>query len=232
MHYNTGDRLKLTGISGNYSTVITDVPASSKAITFNFIACTHGYGNDYPIVQIGTQIWMAENLKTTRYNDETSIPNVTDPAEWLNLTAPGYCWYNNDAATYKITYGALYNWYAVNTGKLCPAGWHVPSEPEFYVLDDYLGSEGASGGKIKEAGTTHWYSPNTGATNETGWTGLPGGQRYDDFRVMGYYGFYWTTLDYSTTHAGVMILYYNVDYADGDWYKKQNGFSVRCLKNP
>jgi uncharacterized protein (TIGR02145 family) len=106
-------------------------------------------GNTYQTIQIGTQIWMAENLKTTKYNDETSIPNVTDATEWLNLTTPGYCWYNNDAATYKTPYGAMYNWYAVNTGKLCPAGWHVPSEPEFYVLDDYLGSEGDSVGKIK-----------------------------------------------------------------------------------
>jgi uncharacterized protein (TIGR02145 family) len=185
-------------------------------------------GNTYSTIMIGTQVWMTENLKTTKYNDGTSIPKVTGDAAWLNLTTPGYCWYNNDSITYKTPYGALYNWYAVNTGNLCPAGWHVPTEAEYRTLDTYLGSN--SGGKLKEIGTTHWASPNTGATNETGFTSLPSGERYDAFYAIGYYGFWWSTLDYSATHAGVMIQYNNSGIMDGDWYKKQCGFSVRCLK--
>jgi uncharacterized protein (TIGR02145 family) len=133
--------------------------------------------NTYKVVKIGTQVWMAENLKTTRYNDGSAIPLVTDNTEWNNLTTPGYSWYNNDSATYAQTYGALYNWYTVETGNLCPTGWHVPSDAEWTTLTDYLGGEAIAGGKLKETGTAHWDSPNTGATDETGFTAFPGGNR-------------------------------------------------------
>jgi len=103
-------------------------------------------GNVYHIVAIGTQVWMAENLKTTKYNDGTFIPLVTDSTAWGNLSTPGYCWYNNDAATYKNTYGALYNWFTVNTGKLSPKGWHIPSDTEWETLITYLGGESLAGG--------------------------------------------------------------------------------------
>ena len=116
------------------------------------------------------------NLKTTKYNDGTSIPNVTNDTSWSNLTTGAYCWYNNDVS-YKNPYGALYNWYAVNTGKLAPKGWHVPSDAEWTTLITYLGGESIAGGKLKEAGTTHWLSPNTEATNSTGFSALPGGRR-------------------------------------------------------
>jgi uncharacterized protein (TIGR02145 family) len=185
-------------------------------------------GNTYSTIMIGTQVWMTENLKTTKYNDGTSIPKVTGDAAWLSLTTPGYCWYNNDSITYKTPYGALYNWYAVNTGKLCPTGWHVPIDADYLITEAYVGSN--SGGKMKETGTIHWQSPNTGATNETGFTGLPGGQRYSDFRLIGYTAFWWSATEYSATHADVGILYYDSGIMDGDWYKKQCGFSVRCLK--
>lgn len=131
-------------------------------------------GNIYHTVVIGNQVWIVENLKTTRYNDGTSIPLVTGNTEWINLTTPGYCWYDNDI-TNKETYGALYNWYAVQTNKICPAGWHVPSDSEWTALTDFLGGESTAGGKLKEAGTMHWDSPNTGATDESGLTLLPGG---------------------------------------------------------
>ena len=116
---------------------------------------------------------MAENLKTTKYRDGTSIPLVTENTAWLNLTTPGYCWYNNDAAHYKSTYGALYNWYVLNAGSngwknVCPTGWHVPTDAEWTTLTTYLGGESIAGGKLKETGTSHWLSPNTVATNETG----------------------------------------------------------------
>ena len=121
---------------------------------------------------------MAENLRTTKYNDGTPIPQVTDAAAWSNLMTPGYCWYNNDAAKYKETYGALYNWYTVNIGNLCPSGWHVPADTEWMVLTAHLGGEKISGGKLKETGTLHWDKPNLRATNETGFTALPGGRCY------------------------------------------------------
>jgi len=139
MQYTAGDRLKITGISGNYSTVLTDIPTGNKTITFNFIACTDGDNNNYPVVKIGTQTWMAENLKTTKYSDGNVIPNVTD-GTWSTLTTPAYCWYNNDA-TNKPTYGALYNWYTVNTGKLCPTGWYMPADAEWTTLTTYVGGK-------------------------------------------------------------------------------------------
>ena len=133
-------------------------------------------GNVYQTVTIGTQVWMVENLKTTRYIDGTAIPLDTNSSTWGGLTTPGYCWYN-DSAIYGNTYGALYNWYAVNTGKLAPAGWHVPTDSEWTVLTTYLGGETVAGGKLKDTGTTYWQSPNTGATNASGFLALPGGFR-------------------------------------------------------
>src|ERR1035437_3551657 len=120
MAYTAGDQLLYKATSGTYNTIVTDVPTGSKTTNFNFAACTDTDGNNYTVVTIGTQTWMAENLKTTQYNDGTTIPNVTDITSWANLTTGAYSWYNNDAGTYKNTYGALYNWYTVNTGKLAP----------------------------------------------------------------------------------------------------------------
>jgi uncharacterized protein (TIGR02145 family) len=155
---------------------------SSASSASNYVTppVTDGDGNVYNTVTIGTQIWMKGNLKTMKFNYGTSIPNVTDNTTWAGLTSAAYCWYNNDAATYKTTYGALYNWYAVdvasNDGKnVCPAGWHIPSDAEWTTLTDYLGGASVAGSKLKETGTTHWLSPNTGATNESGFTALPGG---------------------------------------------------------
>ena len=132
-------------------------------------------GNVYHTVKIGTQVWMVENLKTTKYNDGTPIPLVTANSSWAILTTPGYCFYNNDANVNKATYGAMYNWYIVNTGKLCPAGWHVPIDAEWTTLTNYLGSENAAGGKLKEFGISHWVTPNDGTTNSSGFTALPAG---------------------------------------------------------
>ena len=258
MQYNTGDRLKLRGKSGVYSTVITDVPEASKTITYNFIACTDGDGNNYPIVQIniakgttdnlvaaeepGTQTWMAENLKTTKFNDNADIPWVIDGILWCQQGEkhlPAYTWYKNSDITYKDTYGALYNWHAVNTGKLCPAGWHVPNDDEWIALVTYLGGWSIAGGKLKETGTSHWESPNTGATNETGFTALPGGGRNDDggfFDEIGYLGIFWSSLDfYPYTRAHILDILYNSSNAGMnagiDETSKVRGFSVRCIKD-
>lgn len=192
-----------------------------------------GDGNVYASVTIGTQVWLKENLKTTKYNDGTSIPLVTD-VTWRDLTTPGYCWYDNDEATYKNTYGALYNWYVVNTGKLCPKGWHVPSDTEWTTLATNLGGEDIAGGKLKEAGTTHWNPPNTLGFNESGFTALPGGLRSfgGSFGYIGQINFLW-----SSDQSGGPTAAWDrrLNYDDGKISRygeyKTQGHSVRCIKD-
>jgi uncharacterized protein (TIGR02145 family) len=190
-------------------------------------------GNVYTSVTIGNQVWMAENLKTTKYNDGTAIPLVADDKAWEALTTPAYCWYNNDATANKKTYGALYNWYTVNTKKLCPTGWHVPSDAEWTTLTTNLGGESVAGGKLKETGTTHWQSPNMGATNETGFTALPGGYRnnYGPYNDIGYYGYWWSATEANATYAWYRHLSYANSYVYRNYFNKHYGFSVRCLRD-
>jgi len=230
MQYSTGDLLKFTSISGNYKTISTEVPTQSKTITVPFVDCTDGDGNHYSVVQIGTQIWMGENLKTTKYNDGTSIPNVTDKLAWSNLTTPAYCWYNNDVAN-ESTYGALYNWYTVNTNKLAPLGWHIATDTEWTTLTDYLGGYNVAGGKLKEAGNTHWLSPNTGATNVSDFTALPGG-----FRDAGIFyrkdsiGEFWSSTMLNMDAGSGRYTYYK-DVTFGMTNETgTEGVSVRCIK--
>lgn len=193
-------------------------------------------GNIYKIVKIGNQWWMAENLRTTMYNDETSIPLVTDNTNWCYLASPAFCWYNNQA-TNSRQYGALYNWYTINSssngGKnICPTGWHIPSSTEWNTLITELGGENVAGGKLKETGITHWNSPNTGATNESGFTALPGGYRsnngipYD----LGNYSTFWTSTEFNEKGASKTILNYSTSVIS-DSYDKRFGYSVRCIKD-
>jgi uncharacterized protein (TIGR02145 family) len=212
---------------------VDELEAMIKLINVDFFKVSDVDGNTYKVVIIGTQVWMAENLKTTKYSDGTPIPLVTDNTAWSNLTTPGYCWYNNDSATIAQTYGALYNWYTVNTGNLCPAGWHVPTDAEWTILITYLGGEDVAGGKLKEAGTAHWSSPNTGATNETGFTALPGGFRsavYGDCRSIGQVGGLLSATDNEDAVGNSWGFY----YADTKVYHegfKRMGTYVRCVKD-
>lgn len=152
--------------------------------------------NVYKTIMIGTQLWMAENLRTTRLNDGTPVPMVTGNPAWWNSSSPAYCWYADNIKNSKI-YGALYNWYAVETGKLCPVGWHVPTHNEMSELVSYLGGTEVAGGKLKEAGTKHWIYPNTGADNSSGFTALPGGSRgTTNFHSLGEYGSWWADDQY------------------------------------
>jgi uncharacterized protein (TIGR02145 family) len=188
--------------------------------------------NIYNTVSIGTQCWINENLKTTKYNDGTAIPLVTDNTAWNNLsTNSGYCWYNNNQVTYGNTYGALYNWNTVNTGNLCPSGWHVPSDSEWTVLTDYIGGESIAGGKLKETGTTHWNSPNYGATNETNFTALPGGRRdmNGTFDMIGNFGQWWSSTSQSSTYSYLRYMDYQNTSVTSGGYLKFAGFSVRCV---
>jgi uncharacterized protein (TIGR02145 family) len=194
-------------------------------------------GNNYKTVQIGTQLWMAENLRTTKFNDGSVIPNIPDNLEWSNLTTPGYSWYNNDAASYKTTFGALYNWYAVSTDKICPTGWHVPVDSEFKTLTDYFGN--SSGESMTETGNNHWLSYVTDATNVSGFTGLPGGLReyYGiDATEVNFVGIGDTGAWWSASENGAMgsIITLSWDYYINfyqDLANKVFGMSVRCIKN-
>ena len=192
-------------------------------------------GNTYKTVTIGTQTWMAENLKVTKYNDGIAIPNVTDNTAWSELTTGALCDYDNTPSNSE-TYGKLYNWHAVNTGKLCPTGWHVPSDAEWTELTDYLGEN--AGGKLKatgtiEAGTGLWYDPNTGATNETGFTALPGGGRDSDgaFDGIGSVGYWWSATESGTSDAWFRGMIYDYSSVGRDHHNKGLGFSVRCLRD-
>jgi uncharacterized protein (TIGR02145 family) len=197
--------------------------------------------NEYGTVTIGDQVWMKANLRTTRYNDGIEIPNVTDNTEWGNLTTGAYCWFFNDI-TYKTPHGALYNWYAVNTEKLCPEGWRVASDQDWFELTFYLGGELVAGGKLKTPGSGYWLAPNTDATNETGFTAIPGGRRYvgeeypefiGHFSIIEIekYAAWWSSTEYSTTEAYHRLLTNESSYIQSKYYNKGEGLSVRCIKN-
>ena len=189
-------------------------------------------GNTYKTVRIGEQWWMAENLKTTKYNDNTDIPDGSrNGTAWAELTTPSFCWYNHNLDN-KDVYGALYNWSTVYTSKLCPTGWHVPNDAEWTILIDFIGGL-EFGDKLKETGTRYWYDKNTGATNETGFTALPGGERrnwggFSDIHVI---GVWWSSTEDDTDKAMRWSLSYansNVHHAG---FYKQYGYSVRCIKD-
>jgi len=190
-------------------------------------------GNMYHTVTIGTQVWLVENLKTTKYRNGDPIPNVTANSSWATLATGAYCWYINDVEN-KATYGALYNWYAVADNRhLAPTGWHVPTDAEWTTLTDYVGA-GVAGGKLKETGTSHWITPNEGAINSNGFTALPGGYRgYNDgtFYSVGYFGFWWN----STVYDALDVLSRGIANDTGNDFgyhgNKKYGMSVRCVKD-
>ena len=191
-------------------------------------------GNVYNTVQIGTQTWMKENLKTTRYSDGSDIPNITDNTEWEVQTEGAFCWYDNDSTTYNETYGAMYNYYAVvDSRNLCPTGWHVPTDTDWTNLSDYLGGLNIAGGKLKETGTTHWESPNNGADNSSGFTALPGGWRYDEygFQDIGYFGEWLSSTENSATRVWTYYLQNTSLLFRRFEDLKSGGYSVRCIKD-
>lgn len=196
-------------------------------------------GNVYSTVVIGNQEWFAENLRTTNYNDGTPIPNVTSNIDWSNLTSGAYAWYNNDEAKIKNNYGALYNWYAVETGYLCPTGWHVPTGAEWITLADYAGGSQVAGGKLKSTRTApddppRWDFPNIGATDEYGFSALPEGLRsgHDgSFHFFGSDGIWWSSTE-SSTEPYFRYVYNDVSFLGSSrGHSKGFGFSVRCVKD-
>ncbi len=197
--------------------------------------------NTYKISIIGLRVWMVENLKTTKYRDGNPITMVTDATQWANLTSDAYCWYDNDPATYKNNYGALYNWYTVNTGKLCPFGWHVPTDDEWMELEMFIGMtreiaeltywRGTNeGNKLKS--TSGWYMNGNG-TNDVGFNVLPAGMRYNngEFRYIGNWTDFWSSTEISRTLAWSRAFGYsnaNIGRYDD---AKQFGFCIRCIRD-
>ena len=194
--------------------------------------------NTYKTIQIGTQIWMAENLKTTSYNNLAQIPHVEDSIFWVNTTDDAFCWYRNDIAS-KTLYGALYNWKAVTNGNLCPVGWHIPTQEEWLILENYLGGEDVAGGRMKETGTWRWMSPNSGASNESGFTALPGGSRSvsGSFLEIRFRGTWWSSTPASADSAFSVSLTFDSSrlwegYSGNVGINsKDNGLSVRCIQD-
>ena len=190
-------------------------------------------GNIYQTVQIGNQEWMAENLKVTHYRNGNAIPNVTDNTEWSNLATGAYCSYDNNDSNVSI-YGRLYNWFTVVDSRgIAPAGWHVPTDGEWDTLVNYLGGSSTAGGKLKEIGTAHWAIPNEGATNESGFTAVPGGYRYLDgtFSSMDFHALFWSTTGLHSSYAWARTLYDSHSDVTRNYYNRRTGFSVRCIRD-
>lgn len=231
MQYNDGERILFKAYSGNFKRVSTLLPTQTQTVDFEFIPCTDQDGNNYAVVTIGSQTWMAENLTVTKLNDGTLIPLVSDPAAWINLTTPGYCWFDNNQATFGNTYGALYNWYTVNTLNLCPTGWHVPTDAEWTQLTDFLGGEIFAGGKLKDM--THWMIPCAVATNETGYSALPGGRRTvsGGFDYLTELGYWWSNTEVDAGNAYYRKMDYDNNAVGRSQYLKILGLSVRCIRD-
>lgn len=188
---------------------------------------------DFQSTQIGNKIWMNENLNVNNYRDGTTIPQVIDDTEWSNLTTGAWCWYNNNSANGDV-YGKLYNWYAVADSRgLCPTGWHVPTDAEWTLLETTLG--GNAGGKLKAAGTSLWTTPNTGATNSSGFAGLPGSFRsyMGTFNNLGNMGFWWSATEVANYPSDAYYRYLgnNTGTLIRNNYGKSYGFAVRCIKD-
>jgi uncharacterized protein (TIGR02145 family) len=208
-------------------------PIFNSSLTYGTL--TDQEGNTYKTITIGSQIWMAENLRTTKFNDGTPIPLVTDRTAWSKLWTPAYSWCDNDQAKYEKNYGAIYNWHTVNTGKLSPTGWHVPSAEEWNVLINYLGGDAYAGNKLKEVDTTHWGEYNKYATNSSGFTALPAGFRDDNgsFYNINYEGTWWSSSKHATDTLDAYYYMMNSVYSGVNKISrfKKGGHSVRCIKD-
>jgi uncharacterized protein (TIGR02145 family) len=216
-------------VGTSYGNEVSFITASPPTITVTDID-----GNTYQTVTICNQIWTKTNLKVTKYRNGDIIPQITDPTQWASLTTGAWCYYANTTSN-GTTYGKLYNWYAVNDSRgLAPTGYHIPTDTEWTTLTTCLGGPNGAAGKMKELGTSHWLQPNTGATNSSGFTGLPGGMRSaNGFIGITLQGYWWSsTLGNNGTISGWLrwILYDNVNVQIGSG-NKVNGLSIRCVKD-
>jgi uncharacterized protein (TIGR02145 family) len=208
------------------------VPTLDPGFTGQKGEMTDKEGNTYKTIGIGTQIWMAENLRSTKLNDSTAILIITDSLEWINANEPALCWFNNDTSM-NIPYGILYNYHAVNSGKLCPTGWHIPTDLEWSILIERLGGSNVAGGKLKVIGTEYWNKPNTVATNSSMFNAVPSGVNWSGtFSGFGRYCNWWSINKAEFEHIWTPSVWYNRAVILNDApIKKSSGISVRCLKN-
>lgn len=228
--------------------IIVDISAACKALNLNGhnITVNTGVslnvlsspqdtdGNSYTAIAICNRLWTKENLHTAHYRNGDTIPQVTDRAQWLSLTTGAWCYYNNDPANGPV-YGKLYNWYAVNDPRgIAPVGWHVPSDNELTAMVNCLGDFFTAGGLLKEAGLAHWADPNTGATNSSGFTGLPAGTQEMNggpFSNLTTYGYFWSSTAADATNAWYLTLSYDAAFTNLSGFDKKSGYSVRCVKD-
>lgn len=189
-------------------------------------------GNVYTAVTIGSQVWMADNLKTTKYNDGTDIPYLTDVDNVGAVTTGAFSYYAKNVANADV-YGALYNWHAVGSGKLCPTGWHVPSDAEWSTLINFLGGEDVAGGPLKAITTAQWSAPNAGATNDSGFSAVPAGYLYDNstYHSLGNVTHWWSSTESNAGSAWDRYVTYKDGKALKGEYSKQVFYSCRCVKN-
>jgi uncharacterized protein (TIGR02145 family) len=247
MQYNAGEMLLLKGFSGGMGRVLTMIPNKNWIVNFEFDHCTDGDGNHYPIVTIGNQTWMAENLRTTRYRNGIVIPNEQNDSVWASLTTGALCYYFNDSAYYASRYGALYNAFAfLDSNGLCPAGWHVPTDLEWKEMEIFLGMDPNiiplldcrgtdEGTRLKDAGTANWMNPPIPGNNSTGFTALPGGVRSateSNYTRMGLYGYWWTSSE-SNPSLSSYGRYLSNSHSGVCRYSPANkaGLSVRCIQD-
>jgi uncharacterized protein (TIGR02145 family) len=241
LYLGNGTHLIVPGISAanNSSggqTGITQHTCGADSVhnsTLNYGSMTDQDGNVYKTIVVGTQEWMAENLKASHYRNGDAIALVNDNTTWQGVNTGATCFYNNDIAANNCPYGKLYNWYAASDVRnLCPTGWHVPSDAEWTTLTTFLGGN-VAGGKMKSTGTQYWISPNAAADNSSGFSGLPGGTRNlnGTFDEIGYGGGWWSSTESNTNNAWYRSLYYTNGNVGGWNYGKTFGVSVRCLRD-
>ncbi len=231
---------------GEERTFTTDIDDETDSFEHEFGLLTDIEGNEYKTIVIGEQEWMAENLKTSSYRDRSDIAHVPEGGEWRSLVSGAWSYYDNDSSNDPV-YGKLYNWYAVvdNRG-LCPSGWRVPDDADWMVLEMYLGMSQAeangngwrggaqnTGGKLKKTGLDHWQLPNTGATNESGFSGLPGGFRDNEstFANLNRYGFWWSSAEENENNGWRRVLRLFSGEINRSDFDKREGYSVRCIRN-
>jgi uncharacterized protein (TIGR02145 family) len=196
-------------------------------------------GQVYRTIRIGNQVWMSENLRAEKLNDGTKISNVTVDTVWWHFYSPAYSWYSNDSLSFKAAYGALYNWYAVNTGKLCPSGWHVPTDAEWTTLSESLGGQHVAGDKLKATGEVFWKNPydkTIKPSNESGFTAIPAGFRgcgevQPTFDSMDYFASWWSSSVESENYIWRRYMENTSPEFWRDEVPRSVGLSVRCLKN-
>jgi len=212
-----------------------------KEIMFNpdltYGTVTDIENNVYKTITIGTQTWMAENLRTTKYRNGDPITNGTDAAEWKNFVTGAYCDYENTGSNDSIAvFGLLYNWYAATDSRnIAPEGWHIPGDAEWTTLTAFLLGDSIAGGKLKESDVTHWITPNQGASNASGFTAIPGGnigyESSTKFKGINYTGFWWSSTEFSATTAWFRVMTSGYKSVGRKSVNKYDGFSLRCLKD-